>query len=57
MKPKEINKSISLNKEQIKEQAVSSLRSSFAFEGIYFTDQEIEEMVKEVHARRTSVKA
>ncbi|TNE81952.1 MAG: hypothetical protein EP332_01990 [Bacteroidetes bacterium] len=40
----------SLNKKDLKENAINSLRDSFAFEGFEFSDTEIAEMVEEARA-------
>lgn len=47
MKPLSKSKFNSLNKKDLKEKAINSLRSSFAFEGFEFSDAEIAEMVEE----------
>lgn len=44
-------KKIAALKAEMKEKAISSLRVSFEYEGAFFTDEEIQQMVKEVKAK------
>jgi len=41
---KKVLSPLSINKEDLKKKALKSLRSSFEIEGIYFSDQQIDEM-------------
>jgi hypothetical protein len=42
------SKSLVLDKDDIKRKAIETLRSSFEIEGVYFSDEQIQEMVAEV---------
>ncbi len=48
IKGKKVLSPLSINKEELKEKALKSLRSSFEIEGIYFSDKQISEMVSKV---------